>query len=299
VRVSRLGCRVAGRKTSAADARRWADHVAAVKDGFSLLINNMVTLYQGKGASEFRMLEPVLEQEAVNNLLFTASQLLVVRGEHEAVKTLASMEFRLNRGTNDFKDQFLVLHAPVAIDVYEHFRRLISTEGYFKPCVAIASVMEEMGYFVRFIVCELSPSAAPDNWQAQIHTPTNNQAIFSFKDSQRISYEGLNFRSKTEIKVFDALIKKGLLILPLPVAVMGSSKKYKEPDFVVCFKGKIGILEIHGDKWHPPETAAEEHERRREFTRLGVSVYEIFGAERCWNDPDGVVSDFIQALTRA
>ncbi len=112
-----------------------------------------------------------------------------------------------------------------------------------------------------------------------------------------MTYEGLNFRSKTEIKVFDALIRKGLLVLPLPVAVMGSSKKYKEPDFVVCFKGKVGILEIHGDKWHPPETAAEEHERRREFTKaLGVSVYEIFGADRCWDDPDGVVSDFIQAL---
>jgi hypothetical protein len=129
--------------------------------------------------------------------------------------------------------------------------------------------------------------------------PVSNQAIFTFSDSSKITHAGLNFRSKTETRVFDALIKKGLLVLPLPVAVMGSSKNYKEPDFVICFKGKVGILEIHGDEWHPPETAADEHERRREFTKLGVSVYEIFGADRCWRDPDGVVSDFLQALAQA
>jgi hypothetical protein len=79
---------------------------------------------------------------------------------------------------------------------------------------------------------------------------------------------------------------------------MGRIGAYKEPDFVVVHKGKMGILEIHGDKWHPPETAAQEHERRREFTRLGIPIYEIFGAERCWNDPESVVTEFLQAFTR-
>ena len=79
---------------------------------------------------------------------------------------------------------------------------------------------------------------------------------------------------------------------------MGHRGKYKEPDFVVCYKGKMGILEIHGDKWHPPETAAQEHERRRDFTKLGISIYEIFAADRCYNDPDGVVNDFLRAFTQ-
>ena len=87
--------------------------------------------------------------------------------------------------------------------------------------------------------------------------------------------------------------------MPLPVVVMGINEKYKEPDFVVCYKGKVGVLEIHGEQWHPPETAATEHERRREFTKLGVNVYEIFDSKRCWDNPEGVVDDFIQAFTQS
>jgi len=92
------------------------------------------------------------------------------------------------------------------------------------------------------------------------------------------------------------LVKLGLLVFPLPVAVLGKQRIYKEPDFVVCYKGKFGILEIHGDVWHPPQTAAKEHERRREFTQLGINVYEIFDATRCWNEPERVVDDFLKAF---
>ena len=85
-------------------------------------------------------------------------------------------------------------------------------------------------------------------------------------------------------------------MLPLPLAVLGRRHRYKEPDFVVCHKGRCGVLEIHGDKWHPPETAAEEHERRREFVNLGITIFEIFDAGRCWRDPDGVVDEFLKAF---
>jgi hypothetical protein len=56
---------------------------------------------------------------------------------------------------------------------------------------------------------------------------------------------------------------------------------------------------IAGDKWHPPETAAREHERRRAFAKLGVNVYEIFGADRCFKDSEGVVNDFLLAFSRS
>ena len=193
-----------------------------------------------------------------------------------------------------------MLHALVTFEEYEYFRKIIedttNDDGAAKLdhlFDLVTSAIADLGTYIRFVTCQLDLSRPPSA------RPVSNQAPFAFSDSPIVTYEGLNFRSKTEIKVFEALVRKGLLVLPLPVAVMGSSKKYKEPDFVVCFKGKVGILEIHGDKWPPPETAAEEHERRHEFTKQGVGVYEIFGADRCWNDPDGVVSDFIQALTQA
>lgn len=260
----------------------------------------MIILYSGKGAKDFRLLEPTFDENETKNLLLHTQQLLIKRNEAEAASFLTRMDFRLSNGTNDFKDEFTVLHASVSIEEYEYFRTLIEEPKDFnaliqttRPFELIASTITELGTFVRFVICQVDLSRPP-----KISSNISNQAVFTFSDNAKIQYKGLNFRSKTEIKIFGALIKQGLLVLPLPVAVMGEMEKYKEPDFVVFYNGKVGILEIHGDKWHPPETAANEHERRRVFTKLGVNIYEIFGADRCWNEPDKVVEDFLQEFMR-
>jgi len=260
----------------------------------------MIILYNGKGSRDFRLLEPALNENETKNLLLHVQQILVKRGEAEAASFLSNMNFRLSNGTNDFKDKFSVLHAPVSLEEYEYFRGLIEDAKDFntlmqatRPFELIASTVTELGIFVRFVTCQVDLSRPP-----AISSNVSNQALFTFSDNEKIAYKGLNFRSKTEIKIFEALIKRSLLVLPLPVAVMGEMEKYREPDFVVFYKGKVGIIEIHGDKWHPPETAASEHERRRAFTKLGVHIYEIFGADRCWNEPDKVIDDFLREFVR-
>ncbi len=74
---------------------------------------------------------------------------------------------------------------------------------------------------------------------------------------------------------------------------MGEIGEVLEPDFLVFYKGRSGILEIHGSEFHPAETAAWEHERRRRFIDLGVNEYEIYDATRCYEQPDRVVTDFL------
>ena len=268
----------------------------------------MVIVYYGKGVKEFEFLESFLEGEKLNDALFTASQILASRGNNESAQLLANLDFKLSNGTNDFMDKFLVLHTSVPVEMYEQLRIELekankegfeSYEKFEKPYLAIAQVMEELGYFVRFIVFDADKSIAPDDWRSYFDNSTvNNQAIFDFKGSTKITFQGLNFRSKAEIKIYEALLRKGLLVMPLPVMVMGVKEKYKEPDFVFCYNGRIGVLDIHGKQWHPPEAAASEHEKRREFLKLGVSLYEIFDARRCYQDPDDVVDDFIQAFTQ-
>ncbi len=182
------------------------------------------------------------------------------------------------------------------LNTYERLRSTSDRKDFQYSCEKLASTVSELHAFVRFVVVH-----------ADINIPTYNedeisgfnQAKFTFKDSKKIEHDGISFRSRTEIVIYEALIKRGLLIFPLPVAVMGRKGTLKEPDFVVSYNGRIGILEIHGDKWHPPETAAKEHERRRAFAKLGVNVYEIFGADRCQKDPDGVVNDFLLAFARS
>lgn len=274
----------------------------------------MLRLYSASGTSDFTLSSGMPDEDA-EELLFNASQLLAMRGQNEAAGLLATIKFEIREGTNHFGDSFDVLHGEIPLAQYEYLREKIeegspTSEKHKEYFAQIASVISELGtkfsssheFYIRHIVCSLDTTKPPDNWRSDLSNSiaalNSNQALFTFKDSRRLSHHGLNFRSKTEIKVFEALLRRGVLICPLPLVVMGKSRAYKEPDFLVCYDGKTGILEIHGDKWHPPETAAKEHDRRREFTKLGISIYEIFGADRCWDDPDTVVDEFLGLFKR-
>lgn len=265
----------------------------------------MIWLYGGRG--EYQRLQPVLTDDELNSLLFNASQVLISRARTQAAGLLAAFNFMLYEATNRYDDEFNVLETQVALRQYEYLRETSQSVDTRRIFSQIADVVEEIVPlrfpYIRYITCALDRLEPPTNWRSDLANSISvlnaNQAIFTFRDSPKIIHEGLSFRSKTEIKLYEALLKRGLLVLPLPLAVLGSQRRYKEPDFVVCYKGKCGILEIHGDKWHPPETAAQEHERHREFINLGVNIFEIFAADRCWRDPEGVVNDFLKAFANA
>lgn len=242
------------------------------------------------------------EQETV---LFNTCELLAARGENEAAGLLAALNFRLVLASyDDDRYDYSALSTYAPLGLYEDLGKA-AQEGelantFFEVASTVSEIIASTQPKVGFVVCDLDRHLPPQDWRADLASTIavlkSNQALFTFPDSPKMIHEGLSFRSKTEIRVYNALVKKELLVFPLPVAVMGKSRQYKEPDFVVCYKGKTGILEIHGDKWHPPETAAREHERRREFAHLGISIFEIYDASRCWDNPDGVVDDFLRAF---
>src|SRR5947209_4585496 len=216
----------------------------------------MLFLY---GNGECELLSQAMADDSVDFLLFNVSQVLASRGETEAAGLLASLNFVPVDATNSFGSGFTVLYAEASLSQYEYLREAIRHKEIKHAFQQIAFVISEFGPCIEYVICELDKSSPPDNWRSNLANSitalNSNQAIFTFKDSVKLVHEGLNFRSKTEVRIFDALVKKGLLVFPLPVAVMGTRRKYKEPDFVVCYKGRCGILEIHGDKWHTPETA--------------------------------------------
>jgi hypothetical protein len=234
--------------------------------------------------------------------MYNVTQLLIARGFLEAAGILASVNFELFEATNDFNDEFVVLYARASLPQYEFFRENIKEKDFKNSFKTLREVICEIGPYVRIIACELDLAIPPHDWKTDLNNTVtriySNQAVFTYKDGKKFVHQGLNFRSKTEIKIFDALVVQEVLVLPLPVAVMGKARLYREPDFLVCYRSKWGILEIYGDKWHPPETAAKEHERRRMFTKLGVKVYEIFDATKCWEQPEKVVNEFLEALKR-
>jgi uncharacterized protein YjbI with pentapeptide repeats len=125
----------------------------------------------------------------------------------------------------------------------------------------------------------------------------NNQGIQFYADSKIHTWERLRFRSKTEIKIAEALDRTGVLFVPNSLARLTTPKgrENKEADFLICYNGKWGVLEVDGP-FHTAERRVEEQERERIFKRNGIKVVERFDSERCYNHPDEVVQEFFKMI---
>jgi len=92
-------------------------------------------------------------------------------------------------------------------------------------------------------------------------------------------HQGLLFRSKAEISLFNALMRAKLAVAPLPVFVrIGKSYNRIEPDFIVIYKGLTFVVEVDGDTFHK-ELPAEADKRLVPLTYEGVEVRRIRAAE--------------------
>ena len=125
----------------------------------------------------------------------------------------------------------------------------------------------------------------------------NNQGIQFYSNSTIHTWENLRFRSKTEIKIAEALDRTGVLFVPNSLARLTTPKgrANKEADFLICYNGKWGVLEVDGP-FHTAERRVEEQERERIFKKNGIKVVERFDSERCYNNPDEVVQEFFKMI---
>lgn len=109
------------------------------------------------------------------------------------------------------------------------------------------------------------------------------------------TWNGFKMRSKAEIRIAEELEKAGVLFLPNCKARLSASGINLEPDFVVCYEGKWGILEVDGPH-HTVETRVKEQERERHFKRYRIFIVERFTADYCLSRPDKVVQEFLELL---
>ena len=110
---------------------------------------------------------------------------------------------------------------------------------------------------------------------------------------------GLRYRSVPEVRIARALERAGVLFLPNCMARLtlpNGQRVNREADFLVCYKGHWGVLEVDGEDWHPPERAALEHKRDRVFRRHGLRTVERYDASACLRSADSIVSDFLELV---
>ncbi|MEZ4562570.1 MAG: hypothetical protein R2853_07515 [Thermomicrobiales bacterium] len=126
----------------------------------------------------------------------------------------------------------------------------------------------------------------------------NNQAPGDGADK---IWNRLRFRSSTEIKIAEALDKKGVLFFPLCRARLNGpqGRVIREPDFLICHRGKWGILEVDGAPYHPRQRTTQDHERDRLFKQHGIRTVTHYDSTECYFTPEKVVSEFLAILDKA
>jgi len=159
--------------------------------------------------------------------------------------------------------------------------------------------------YIDALIPELEAPVLREGWRDEFAErfraqETANQAK-DHPSSPPHRWQGLGFRSVTEIRVAQALDAAGVMFFPLPsarVTVKGEQRGTRVPDFLVCQNGKWGIMEVNGLPYHPPGTAVQDAERARLFKQYGMKIVEPYDAHKCYQNPTAVVREFLALLER-
>lgn len=240
-------------------------------------------------------------------LMASAASFLIDGGEEDAANVLLSCTINAwDSGDNWISGNQLLtgLHIELtgpraAYDVLNANRNRINEQVK----AAIEAVLPPETYIRHFTARAELVDLDPD-WRSELleiarGKRINNQGIsYGITPLPRLTWNNMKFRSRSETKIAAALDKAGVLFLPNCLARLGEkqNRRNREADFLICDRQKWGILEVDGEPFHPPSRTVHDHERDRLFRHHGIRVVEHFDANRCYQDPDGVVADFLRLL---
>jgi len=243
---------------------------------------------------------------SAERLLASAVAFLVEGGEEEAAGVLLACSLGLRAAGGAWYDGD-ELHAGVHVELTgprAAYELLCDDHHPISRAIlaALSAVLPPGLEMDRFSVrAEL---VAPDpGWRTRLLERARGEGV----DNQAVGFaparvwQGLRFRSESELRIAQALDRAGVLYLPNCKARLGAAgaRQNREADFLVCFEGRWGILEVDGEPFHPPSRTAQDHERDRLFRTHGILVVEHFDARECYGDAGGVVKRFLEILARA
>lgn len=121
------------------------------------------------------------DQENTEKILFNAARVLMKRGYPNAAGLLKRFPFEIYDATNDFNDKFNVLHATVPLEKYEELTDLASDEEGRHAFHIISEAISELGYYIRFIGCDLEHEEADPEWRSKDLSKESQKAEPSHK----------------------------------------------------------------------------------------------------------------------
>jgi hypothetical protein len=124
----------------------------------------------------------------------------------------------------------------------------------------------------------------------------SNQAVSPPAERHPFQRHGMRFRGQTELLMFDSLVKKQqqlpradtILIVPLP-SVWNGRQRW-EPDFIVTYRGRAGVIEID-DPTHARRYVADKS-RDQVLEECGIHLIRRIAVEDAAQEP--VREEFIE-----
>jgi hypothetical protein len=232
-----------------------------------------------------------------DRLLYTVTRLAMARGEVELAAILLECECYVSQW-DEWTDEVTLCTPP------ESFETLRNGWGVGSEPLVHDSYLDFLferakdGRDVHRLVLKPSAFEMEENWRAQLRSQIEGEASNQgrpFGDSRIVVHNGLNYRSQSEVAVAKQLERTDeILFFPNAGAVAG--KVPKEPDFLVFFRNKVGVLEVDGPT-HAGR-AADDSIRDSYFQRHGLFV-KHYPSEKCLNDAEWVVKDFLRLLLKS
>ena len=148
-----------------------------------------------------------------------------------------------------------------------------------------------------------------ENWRDKVkelivNAKDSNQGVITEKVFARekkpvLPYNEMKFGSKAEISIAQELEDRKVLFFPLPLAVRHNTGvqylDHREPDFLICYDGAWGILEVSN---HAAIRYEQDQTKDAWFKDAGILCVEHRTADRCRNKPKEVVEEFLTILAK-
>jgi hypothetical protein len=243
------------------------------------------------------------DSEECDTILASAVRFLIDGGEEDAASVLLSCELRIwySGDTAWVEDEtYHALHVSLRAPRYA-YEILGDSNHPITQAVrqALDALLPELTYIRHFTILAQQIETPPD-WREELLQIARGVGVHNQAAQGRnlLTWKNLNFRSQSEIRIAEALDRAGVLFFPNCRCRLGeqAARENREADFLVCYKGKWGILEVDGEPFHPPTRTAQDHERDRLFKKHGILVVEHFDATECYENPDRVVQGFLRIL---
>jgi len=248
-----------------------------------------------------------MEEREAYILASAASYLVEGQELYEASILLLCTKLSLTEGSSIFYSGSIgITEASVELIGNRTVYEIIKDDKHPSTVAIIRAIQAALGpgYSLTSLSCRtvISDSLFVSDWRSKLLDVIEgkiplNQGV-PIQDKPRYTWEYLFFRSPVEIAIAKSLDKCGILFLPNCATRLGlpNSRENREADFLVCYDGKWGILEINGDTYHT--NSAKDHNRSRLFKIHGIRVFEAYEAKRCIKEPDRVVEEFLGLIKK-